>query len=293
MPEGQTKSKSMLLTLIAVIVFFSGFIGVYLVNAAWERQVPETILISDSSAVPYEQKMGSIVRNQALKNYTSSYSYKSHYDAAFNTTELTPVYSGNNTWVYSLGTLKPYPTGDLDAVSGTTAMFFMFRLPNIDTYLIDSVYCKINLTATIGIAGSYVVVGGFDPAKTLPVYSDPDDTYVKDIEYTVPTADNSIADYTFDIDVPLVDSIDIYQNVNDGKGDGWIYFELIQVGHSGWDPAAVEITFQINGTYIDETNKMNAVAWSIGGAAFLCTLTMIFMTDSIDVKDILKKLKGA
>lgn len=290
MPNGQTKSRSMLLALIAVIVFFSGFIGVYLVNAAWESQIPETIIVSDATAVPLNQKMGDVKFTSTLKNYTSAYSYDSFYNGTYNTTELTPVYSGNSTWTFSAGTLKPHPTGDLDPTGASTRMMLMFRLPNIDTYLINEVFCRVNFTSTVGFAIERIEIGGFAPDVALPIRTNPEHYYSKRIFESIAGTDSSLDDYTFDVNVNLADAIDIYQNLNDGKDEGYIFFDFEQLGNSGWDPLAMEITFHINGTFLDQTNKVNAVAYSLGGAAFLCTITGIFMTDSVDWDDIKKSL---
>jgi len=283
-----------LLAIIFAIVIVLGFVGVYGVEAYWDRMVPETV---------YETNLDTM-----LDDFPTGYTFDHTYGLAsgdWNMTggsflhfrgisspyqldvfELTPVYMGNGS--YMLGIPGPFVPGEFSPSPGPKCRgVFEFVIPDTDTFYINDISTEIYLG---GLSWDLTVaISVWDATDSILVYDLVTPANNERLFFAIDSygVSSGWVNNTWEMD--LNDAVNVYQLSQAPNRLIMISVTFEDSGQDGWDAETMDFKIVVNGTRQKTVSTSGMVAWVLGGTGVLNIFVGLMATDQIDLKGIGKK----
>lgn len=187
----------------------------------------------------------------------------------------TPAFLGNDTWAISIPTRSYAPDVDFHRVD------VVMDLPNLDNFIITHVDINLSLP---GDADQYVT---WAIAYTeIPIVSNPADISILELE----TPYNNEVEYIGDVDVPLTESVKIW----DGAQQNNIYMFIIEIGDTtgdgmtGW---AFTWSVTITGRKVTGWTINDSLSVALGVGVVMNVLAVAYMSDELDIGGYVKDIR--
>lgn len=277
--KGNAKPEMLALLFVFIIILPLGLVAY--VNANWETTTTEQVWVSDDDAIVPHEKFDF---QTPLVDYKGNFTTASRIKATQTyLNDSTPLPAGNDTWVASWD-----GTGLLD-LTPSNNQHMIFEIPNANTFLINEVDFEFYLGQGVNpdLVRIELLAVEIDGEVDTGADNADEDIIASYVIHSqvLPTNDwdNGTAQVSLAVALDIIEKAKL-DAVN-------IYMKIIISDQNGWSLHDTSYRVAINGTYQSRFSTANVVYMILGAGAVINVGAMIFMTDTVDWKDVVKALR--
>lgn len=262
MPRGKEKTKNSsndkILTVALVMVILFNFYIVSVVSASFETERESLVLFETNSATEF-------LTLDAIEGSGETIFTTGLYDGIGEYAK-TPVYTGNNTWAYSVnGTDEPYAYA-----------YYVMKIPNLDDWIIENISIETTVSPEAGLnVWEYIVSGKVAGEQTV---DDGQTTLIS----TFYDGSGSGQYFNNTFLLSLGQALDIHDKASDGV-QHYLVIRVIDNSADGLTAWTNTLKVEIVGSMMESYDIVQQLSLAMGICLTLNVGVLLLMNDRIDI----------